>query len=140
MANPKYGYKEGVREIVYLPVKAGETWQNGDMLVLSSGYLAKAATGGKPIGVAFGDQDLTVGSNGDITAAVDVSESTLCYYPVGTGTITVAMQGKTCDIDGAASLDVTASADDNWLIVKADVANNCAWVRLRTSAVAEGVA
>lgn len=139
MANSKYGYKSGVQEIRYLPVKSGETWENGDILVYSSGYLAKAAAGGKAIGVAFGDFDDAAAADGDRLAAVDVSEVSTFLYPVGTGTLTQAMIGTTCDLAGAASLDVTATADDCFLIVECDVANNTAYVRLRASAVAAGV-
>lgn len=139
MASPSYGYKSGPREIRTYPVKSGETWANGDILVLSSGYLAKAAAGGKPFGVAFGAVETAPSSDGLLSAQVDVGETALYYYAVGTGTITLAMQGTACDLAGDDTLDVTASADDGFYIVQADVTNNAAWVRLRASAVAAGV-
>lgn len=139
MASPDYGYKIGPTTIQTYPVKSGETWDNGDMLVLSSGYLAKAAAGGKVFGVAFGSVNTAPSADGDLTAQVHVSPESVFYYPVGTGTITQAMQGTSCDISGAAGLDVTASADDGWYILKPDVTNNAAWVTLRASIVAAGV-
>jgi len=137
MASPNYGYKSGQREIRTYPVKSGETWANGDILVLS-GYIAKAAAGGKPFGVAFGAVETAPSSDGLLSAQVDVSETALHYYKVGTGTITLAMQGTTVDLAGDDTLDVTASADDGFYIVQADVTNNAAWVRLRASATAAG--
>lgn len=139
MASPNYGYKSGPTEIRTYPVKSGETWANGDILVLSSGYLAKASAGSKAFGVAFGAVETAPSADGNLQAQVNVSDVSLYYYPVGTGTVTVAMQGTACDLAGAASLDVTASADDVFYIVQADVTNNCAWVRLRASVIAPGV-
>lgn len=139
MANPDYGVKTGPSTIVTLPVKSANTWENGDFLVLSSGYLAVGAAGGSVFGVAVGDVPTAGSADGDLFAEVEVNEDALLYYPVGTGTMTQAMAGKTCDIGGAASLDVTASTDDCIYIVRPDVTNNAAWCRLNVQDKAAGV-
>lgn len=118
MADPNFGYRHGVRNLVSLPVKAAETWEAGDALVLSSGYLAKAAAGGALYAVAVEAVPTAPTSNGDIKALVDLSPDSVYLWPVGTGTITQAMQGTLCDLSGSQGIDVTASADDCVLIVK----------------------
>lgn len=134
MAALNYGYRYGERDLVSHPVKAGETWEAGDGIVLSSGYLAKAAAGGSLWAVAFDAVVTAPAANGDIFATVDRSTSSTYEWPVGTGTITQAMVGTTCDISGSQGIDVTASADDCILIVKPNVALNTALIQIRPAA------
>lgn len=129
--NLDLGYVSGDRQILPFPVTASASIVAGDLVVLdSSGYLSPAAAGGNdPIGVAF---DTVTGgaADGDVTCGVDVSPTTLYRYTVGTGTITQAMLGKTCDLAGPTSIDVTASTDDCVEIVQVDTANQRAIVRI----------
>jgi len=129
--NLDLGYVSGDRQILPYLVTASASIVAGDLVVLdSSGFLSPAAAGGNdPIGVAF---DTVTGgaADGDVTCGVDVSPTTLYRYTVGTGTITQAMLGKTCDLAGPTSIDVTASTDDCVEIIQADVTNNRAIVRI----------
>jgi hypothetical protein len=134
MANIQYGYRRGPRNLVTLPVKSGETFEVGDAVVLSSGYLAKAAAGGAVFGVATSGVLTAPSADAGAEATVDVSTDSLYEWPVGTGTITQAMTGKTCDVSGSQGLDVTASADDCILIVVPNVAANSALIQIRPAA------
>lgn len=125
---------------ILIPVKpkAGETWTSGDMLTKDGdGFYLKATAGDTWHATAFDSLLTAPAASGDVEVLADFSLQSLFYYGVGTGTITQAMQGKTCDVAGARTLDVTASADDCVLIVRPDVANNAAWVqRLNVSLAA----
>ena len=131
MANLNLGYVSGNRQILPFKVKASAAIVAGDLVILdASGYLTPAVAGSNdPIGVAF--DTITGGSaDGDVTCGVDVSTQVLYRYSVGTGTMTQAMLGTTCDVYTATSIDVTASADDCLEIVQVDTSNQLAVIRI----------
>lgn len=131
------GFRTSEDTMILFPVKpkAGETWAHGDMLTKdSSGFYLKATAGDTWHCTAFDSLLTAPAASGDVEVLADFSLQSVFYYGVGTGTITQAMQGKTCDIADARTLDVTATADDCVFILRPDVANNAAWVqRLNTS-------
>lgn len=134
MASVQYGYRYGDRNLVSLPVKASETWEAGDAVKLSSGFLAKCGAGDSVYAIAFDAVPTAPSANGDLSVLVDLSTDSVYEWPVGTGTISQAMQGQTCDISGSQGLDVTASADDCILIVKPNVSANTALIQIRPAA------
>jgi hypothetical protein len=112
------------------PVKASAVIPYGCFVDLdSSGYLQPCGSGDIPFGVSL--QEKTGGTaDGDVECLVDSSPMSLYRVKVGTGTITQAMVGKTCDIDSSTTIDVTASTDDCIEIVRALVAENEAIIRI----------
>lgn len=128
-----YGHKYGNQILVKVPVDSSTAAIScGDILTLgTAGYYKKASAGDDVHGVSQQDLAAFTGSDGDYSILMDVSETSVYRYPVGTGTLTVAMRGKTCDIAGAQSIDVTASADDQVVIVECDTANNIALVTFK---------
>jgi hypothetical protein len=127
----KWGYREGPQQIeTYFMDSAGSaSVKVGDHVKFSTaGYVIACGAGDNPIGVAV-SVGFDPATDGDETVRVDVSEWSIYEYPIGTGTGTLAMIGTTCDLAGARSIDVTASADDNIYIVNVDVANNTARIR-----------
>ena len=131
MANLNLGYVSGERQILPFKVNAASAIVAGDFVYLDSdGYLRPAAAGtNDPIGVAF--DTVTGGSaDGDVVCSVDISLASLYRVSIGTGTLTQAMLGLTCDLAGATSIDVTASTDDCVQIVGVDTTNQYAIVRL----------
>ena len=134
MADLNLGYLFGDRQIVQFQVKASAAIAAQDFVVLDSNGFASAASAGSndPIGVAF---ETVTGTAVDGAVLVSVDISPLSHYrvTVGTGTITQAMTSKTCDLAGAQSIDVTASADDCVQIVEVDTVNNQAVIRLVSS-------
>lgn len=126
-----YGYREGKQLPVVFKVDASSSAISvGDMLAFgTAGYVQQAAAGDKIIGFAM--QDRAAGSaDGDVTILVDVSQETIYEFPAGTGTLTIAMTGKTCDISGARGLDVTASADDCIIIRRVNTDTATAFVSM----------
>jgi len=99
----------------------------GDIVVLdANGYVETAASGANsPIGVAFEELPTAVTSDGDATILVNVDPSAV--YEFTASGITLADQGKTCDVGGAQAIDRAASADDCIRIHDVDVANAKAW-------------
>lgn len=93
--------------------------------IATAGYVKKAAAGDTPIGVAM-EACAVPSADGEISIEIDTSEHTIYRYAVGTGMLTQAMAFTTCDLAGARTLDVTASADDCFLILECDVTNNVA--------------
>lgn len=92
-------------------------WASGAVYGIAEEGLttAPSADGGKVISAHLGDSDA------------------LYDFPILTGTLTQAMEGKTCDAtvsSGRFGLDVTASSYDNLVIVVADVTNQRALCRL----------
>ena len=134
MANLNYGYKKGERVPVLVPIDSSTTAiAVGDFLTIATaGYYKKASAGNVVYGVAMQQLDTAEipGSDGGVKLLADVSRQSQYWYPVGTGTLTVAMRGKTCDSGGAQALDVTASTNDDIEIIETDTTNNAALVRL----------
>ena len=134
MANLNHGYKYGERIPVRVPLDASTTAIDyGDMLTVgTAGYYQKAVAGDIPYGVAMEDVETSEipSADGGRYITMDVSRQSVYRYAVGAGTVTAAMRGKTCDTFLAQSIDVTASTDDQVLIVEVDTVNNEALVQL----------
>lgn len=134
MANLNHGHKYGDRIPVRVPLDSSTTAiKVGDMLTIATaGYYKVAAAGDTPYGVAMEQIDTAdiPAADGGRSITMDVSRESAYLYAVGTGTVTVAMRGKTCDTAGPQSIDVTASADDFVEIIEVDTVNNTALVRL----------
>lgn len=115
----------GIPVVVNMSVKLGVTVEQFDFVVQDGdGDILPAAAGQRPCGVALGRIPTASAADGAFKLAVDVSRETLYWRAVGTGTATIAMRGKSCDVAGAATVDVTASTDDNILIHDVDATNN----------------
>jgi hypothetical protein len=122
-----YGYRYGGRNPTLLPVKASEVWTVGDMISLdSNGYAQPCAAGEKAVGVAMGDVTTvtTPGTDGGLSSVVDCSADSVYLFIPDSGTVTQALVGKTCDVGGAQSIDIDASADDCILIRAVDTVAN----------------
>jgi len=131
MANLSYGYVKGERLFISLSIQSGETFAAGDLVSLdSNGFVQKASAGDKVIGVAFDPCDTAPAADGAASAQVDVSAASVYLYPPASGTLTQAMVGKTCDVGGAQSIDITASADDCILIQAVDTVANLAYITI----------
>lgn len=130
MASDSYGLAFGNPVIIKVKIdsSSGAIDQFDHLTLASAGYYKKCSAGDTPYCVAM-EACGVPSADGDITITADISEFTVYRYPVGTGNITQAMVGLTCDLAGSRSIDVTASADDNILILEADVANNVALIR-----------
>jgi hypothetical protein len=91
-------------------------------------------TSGSVHGIA--EEGLTVApaADGGTVISAHLGDSDALYdFPILTGTLTQAMEGKTCDFtvsSGRFGLDVTASTYDNAIIFVADVVNQRALVKL----------
>lgn len=133
MADLRYGFVEGEQILVPMKVDSSTTAiAVGDFVSLATaGYIKVAAAGDKQVGIA---QDAVItadipGSDGALTIMVDISQTAIYRYPPDTGTVTQALVGLTCDLGGARSLDIDASADDCVRIVRVDTATNELYVQ-----------
>lgn len=131
MAESIYGYREGVRRPVLMKMDSSSAAiYVGDMLSLASaGYVKAAAAGDKIVGVSMQNVP-TISADGDASVLVDQSTDSIYEYPAGTGTLTQAMVGLTCDISGSQGLDVTASSDDCIYIRRVDLDRATAFVSM----------
>lgn len=131
MAADKFGYRYGPQVLVTYGVDSSvaTTLRPGDHVKwATAGYVTVAGSGDNPIGVAA--SVATPGSaDGDVTVQVDIGEWSVYEYPVSAGTVAVGLCGLTCDLGGARSVDITASADDNIKIVQVDTAASTVFVR-----------
>lgn len=128
----RYGYREGLRRPVTLPVDSSTSDISvGDfVLMATAGYIKKASAGDIPIGVSM--QNVTApSSDGYATCQVDVSEDSIYEYPPDTGTATAALAQCTCDVGGAQSIDIDASTDDCIVIQRVDTAANTVFISLK---------
>lgn len=125
--------------VVNLPVKLGVTIGQYDFVVQDGdGDIQSASAGNRPIGVALGRVPTASTADGSYRILVDISQETLYWRAVGAGTAAISMRGKTCDVAGAATVDVSASADDCILIHDVDATNNrvlCSLIQLPTGVV-----
>lgn len=130
MASDSYGLAYGEPVIVRVKIDSSTSAidQFDHLTLASAGYFKKCSAGDTPYCVAL-EAGGVPAADGEITITADISELTVYRYPVGTGTLTQAMVGLTCDLAGSRSIDVTASADDNIVILEADVTNNVALIR-----------
>lgn len=130
--NPNLGYRYGARSPVWLPVDStSPAIEVGDFVTIDGGYVEAAAAGSTVYGVMMEQLDTAPSADGGAKVLVDVSEEAVYEVAVGTGTIAQSNLFQTCDVAAANTIDVTASADDNILIVGVDVTNNRALVQIR---------
>jgi hypothetical protein len=135
-ANDRYRY--GMRSIEPYPVKAAAVIKAGDFCKLdASGNIEPCASGDTATLVSV--DTITGGaSDGDVSCRADSSTESVYEYPPDSGTLTLALQLKTCDVGGPQSIDPDASADDGILIRKVDTNTNTAFISL--AGVYSGVA
>lgn len=134
MANLNYGWKFGERMPVRVPVDSSTTAiAVGDFITIATaGYYKKWTTGAVVYGTAMEQLDTAEipASDGGAYLTVDVSPNSVYAYPVSSGTLGVAMRGKTCDAGAAQGIAVDASTNDDIHIIEADTTNQVALVRL----------
>lgn len=142
-----YGYRSGRSEI--RPVKISNTAVSGgikpgDLLkddAVGPEFFTQAGAGDLPRCVALGrvaEADIPA-TDGDVEILAEFSEDAQYEYPPASGTLTTSLEGKTCDLGGAQSIDPTASTDDVVTIVKVDTSKNTALVKFNFSASRSGV-
>lgn len=127
MARP-YGYRTGERIPVLMPVDASTSAISaGDFLALGTpGYVQQAAAGNRPVGVAMADCSVP-GSDGALSVLVDVSTDSVYEFPPDTGSATAALLMTLVDVGGAQSIDIDATTDKVFRVVKVDTVNNTVW-------------
>lgn len=127
-----YGYREGVRIPVVLPVDSaanGDISVNDHVFFSTAGYITKCGAGDIAIGVSM--QNVAVpSSDGGATCLVDTSEQSIYEGPPDTGTVTAALAMHTCDYGGSQSINIDASTDDNILIRRVDTDANTVFYSL----------
>lgn len=131
-----YGYRSGTRTPVQALVATGGTFpiKVGDMISISSGgYVSQAAAGDIAYGVSMTQIDSDPGTNGYATIMVDTSQEAVYEYPPDAGTVSQSLVGKTCDVGGAKSINIDASADDCIVVVGANTDRNTVLIKLKTS-------
>lgn len=125
-----YGYRYGPQVLVRYPVKASSTIDMFDAVVVDASGDVSAAAAGANIdtfcGWAIGEVTTAPTNDGDVSILVDVSTLSVYEIPPDAGTVTGALRYKTCDLGGAQSANIDASADDCLLIQNVDTdANTC---------------
>lgn len=126
----KYGYRFGKRLVRAYPLDSSSAalTPNDHVKWATAGYVAICSAGDNPIGVCVQVQ-AAVSNDGDAEVLVDVSEDSVYEYPPDEGTVTEALKGLTCDLGGARSINIDASADDNIKIVDVDTVANTVLIR-----------
>ena len=116
MALDSFGYREGPRMLVSLPVDSSTAdITAGDILAWgTAGY--------------------------DVSILVDVSELSIYEFPPDAGNVTQAIVGTTMDVGGARSANIDASADDVVVCVRVDVDANTGFFMFKTTSKYAGVA
>lgn len=124
-----YGYARGEIAPKEHPVAAASAdIKRGDMLVLSSGYVAQASAGDAIFGFALEDA-ASPSTNGGTTVLVDVGPAGLYRYPLDSGTPVVGDNGKTADVGGAQSVDITSPSNNDLTVVSVDTVSGTVLVR-----------
>jgi len=141
----QYGYRKGQRMGTPVRIDSSSTVpiKVGDFLTLATaGYYKQASAGDEPQCVAMQEVPSTpaLSADGDATILADFSKETIYEYPPASGTVSVALIGKKCDVGGAQSADITASADgedgDGSLkIINVDTGRNTVYVTLNADFV-----
>lgn len=139
------GYRSGPREIRKL--KIGNTARAisiGSILVedgAGPAYHMAGAAGELPRAIALQPVALAdiPATDGNLEIECDVSEQAIYEYAVGNGTLLATDEGKTCDIYTDRSLDVDATADDVFRIVKADLTRNTCLGKFNFNSTRTGV-
>ena len=132
MADTLYGYRRGERNIVQARLDSTTSTVNvNDMLTLATaGYYKQAAAGDVVHGVAT-TYSTAPSADGEKIVSMDISGESVYSFPPDAGTVTVALIGLTCDVGGAQSIDIDASADDCILIRDVDVSANLVYIQIR---------
>jgi hypothetical protein len=136
----QYGFRKGTRIGTPVRVDSSTTLpiKVGDFLTLATaGYYKQASAGDEPQCVAMQEVPSTpaLSADGDVTILADFSKESVYEYPPASGTVTVALIGKKCDVGGAQSADITASVDgedgDGSLkIINVDTGRNTVYVTI----------
>lgn len=142
MATELWGRRSGPSDI--RPVKIANTAAvvKGDFLKhdgAGSPYYTPCAAGDRPICVAMESCDAPT-ADGDISINAEHHPDAQFEYPPDAGTVDETLIGKTCDIGGAQSIDIDASADDVIVIEKVNIEKNSLLVRVLFDAGRTGVA
>lgn len=118
-------YATGRRRLVPYPVDSTTAdIEVGDMLSLATaGYVQQISAGELLLGFAA-EKVSSPSADGDVTILVDTSDESTYWYPPDSGTVTQALCGLTCDVGGAQSIDIDASADDCVLIHEVNTDDN----------------
>ena len=142
MALDSYGYREGPRMLVYLPVDSSTSdITAGDILTWgTAGYVQQAAADDNSVAGVAAQSVASPGSDGAVSILVDISELSIYEFPPDSGTVTQAIVGKTMDVGGARSIKIAASADDVVRCVRVDTDANTAFVMFKTVTSYGGVA
>ena len=142
MALDSYGYREGPRMLVSLPVDSSTSdITAGDLLAWgTAGYVQQAAAGANTLAGVAAESVASPSADGDVSILVDISELSIYEFPPDAGSVTQAIVGTTMDVGGARSIDIDASADDIVRCVRVDTDANTAFVMLKTVTSSGGVA
>ena len=140
MSSLQYGYVRGERIPVRVRVDSSTSDISvGDLLVWdTAGYAAQAAAGDIPFGVAMQAVD-SPSADGNVSILADVSPHSIYRYPPDTGSVTVGLIGKTCDVGGPQSLDIDASTDDCVRILDVDTDEGTVLCQILTNLADSGV-
>lgn len=119
------GYREGQQRIVSMPVDSSTAAISMyDFVTLgTAGYIQKAAAGDWPCGIAL-EECAVPSADGDVSILIDTSEMSIYEYPPDTGSVTAALAGTRVDLGGAQSINIDATTDKCFRILRADVINN----------------
>jgi len=130
------------------PVATTAAIQRGDMLKISRQTVGGVSnvmcvtpctSGDKPVGVAM-DDCAAPSSHGAAEVIVEICKEARFAYPPASGTVDRSYVGKTCDVGGDQTIDITASTDDVIYIDDVDENNNMVIVRIDFDDVYVGVA
>jgi hypothetical protein len=129
----QYGFREGRRQFVWLPVDSStsDISVNDFVIFGTAGYVQKCSAGDIPIGVAASNVTAPASDGAGPKLKVDVSEDSIYEFPPDAGTVTAALAGCTCDIGGAQSINIDASADDCILIRRVDTDANTVFCSIK---------
>lgn len=135
-----FEYRRGTRMIIPMPLDSSAgTIEVGTAITESgatSGYVkAVDATSEAVLGVAF--SKATAGAaDGDVEIMVDVSTQSTYEVAPTSGSIAQAQANKLVDVGAnGTTVDITASTTDDLEIIRVDVDNNKAEVRIRRTAL-----
>lgn len=144
MTNLLYGYRSGRRDVRKVKISNTAAVVKGDILKEEdvSGvvmYTPAAAGENSPRCVALQSCPQPT-ADGDQEIEAEFSEDAKFEYPPDAGTVDSTLPGKTCDIGGAQSINIDASADDVVRIVSVNTPRNTLLVTFNFSASPTGVA
>lgn len=109
--------------------------RSGRFVYNNAGAITLCADGADEIMGHAEESEGTPATGSAVSGGIIVDPSAIYRIPVGAGTYTAAMLGKTCDLKVTANIqgaDLTASVDDVFIIVGGDIVNN-EWVDVMLS-------